>query len=141
MTLSTVSRALILLLITSTVACAQEPAELSKYLTNNLYCEKNSDCAIREGACGDMPMNIYFDNQPLIDAAAEVRCLPPVPYTHPRCEKNQCVADKVGSAEEQIPEPAPDPGVACTMEAKLCPDGSAVGREGPNCEFAKCPGE
>jgi len=32
-------------------------------------------------------------------------------------------------------------GVACTMEAKLCPDGSAVGRTGPNCEFAPCPGE
>lgn len=32
-------------------------------------------------------------------------------------------------------------GVACTMEAKLCPDGSAVGRIPPDCEFAKCPGE
>jgi len=29
--------------------------------------------------------------------------------------------------------------VACTQEAKLCPDGSAVGRTGPNCEFAACP--
>jgi len=29
--------------------------------------------------------------------------------------------------------------IACTMEAKLCPDGSAVGRTGPNCEFAPCP--
>lgn len=29
--------------------------------------------------------------------------------------------------------------VACTMEAKLCPDGSYVGRTGPNCEFAACP--
>lgn len=28
---------------------------------------------------------------------------------------------------------------ACTMEAKLCPDGSTVGRSGPNCEFATCP--
>lgn len=28
---------------------------------------------------------------------------------------------------------------ACTMEAKICPDGSAVGRTGPNCEFAECP--
>jgi hypothetical protein len=27
----------------------------------------------------------------------------------------------------------------CTMEAKLCPDGSSVGRTGPNCEFAACP--
>lgn len=29
---------------------------------------------------------------------------------------------------------------ACTMEAKICPDGSAVGRSGPNCEFAVCSG-
>ena len=28
---------------------------------------------------------------------------------------------------------------ACTMEAKLCPDGSNVGRTGPNCEFSLCP--
>jgi hypothetical protein len=28
---------------------------------------------------------------------------------------------------------------ACTAEAKICPDGSAVGRQGPNCEFAPCP--
>ena len=27
----------------------------------------------------------------------------------------------------------------CTMEAKLCPDGSTVGRTGPNCEFTACP--
>lgn len=31
--------------------------------------------------------------------------------------------------------------IVCTMEAKLCTDGSAVGRTGPNCEFAKCPEE
>lgn len=34
---------------------------------------------------------------------------------------------------------APGEGQACTMEAKLCPDGSYVGRTGPNCEFAECP--
>jgi len=34
------------------------------------------------------------------------------------------------SQEEQI---------ACTMEAKLCLDGSYVGRTGPKCEFAECP--
>lgn len=28
---------------------------------------------------------------------------------------------------------------ACTQEAKLCSDGSSVGRTGPNCEWAKCP--
>lgn len=32
-----------------------------------------------------------------------------------------------------------DKPVACTAEAKLCPDGSAVGRVGPDCEFSACP--
>lgn len=35
---------------------------------------------------------------------------------------------------EQVPAP-----IACTEEAKICPDGSAVGRTGLNCEFAACP--
>lgn len=29
--------------------------------------------------------------------------------------------------------------IACTQEAKICPDGSSVGRVGPNCEFEICP--
>jgi hypothetical protein len=29
--------------------------------------------------------------------------------------------------------------IACPMDARLCPDGSYVGRIGPNCEFAACP--
>ncbi len=31
--------------------------------------------------------------------------------------------------------------VACTMEAKLCSDGSYVSRIPPDCQFAACPGE
>lgn len=32
------------------------------------------------------------------------------------------------------------PGVtACPEDAKICPDGSAVGRSGSNCEFDPCP--
>jgi hypothetical protein len=27
----------------------------------------------------------------------------------------------------------------CPMDAKMCPDGSSVGRQGPRCEFAPCP--
>jgi len=30
---------------------------------------------------------------------------------------------------------------ACTAEALVCADGTAVGRTGPNCEFAPCPDE
>ena len=32
-----------------------------------------------------------------------------------------------------------DAQIGCTMEAKLCSDGTAVGRSGPRCEFAPCP--
>lgn len=28
---------------------------------------------------------------------------------------------------------------ACTQEVMVCPDGTSVGRVGPNCEFATCP--
>ena len=45
---------------------------------------------------------------------------------------------------DAIPNPAPDAGEGqgqrmCTMDAKICPDGTGVGRTGPNCEFAACP--
>lgn len=33
----------------------------------------------------------------------------------------------------------PEEQVACTMEALVCPDGSSVGRAGPECRFAACP--
>jgi len=40
----------------------------------------------------------------------------------------------------QIKSQAPSGEIkACTMEAKICPDGSSVGRSGANCEFAPCP--
>lgn len=42
-------------------------------------------------------------------------------------------------SEEQTPIVGPIYPRACTMEARVCPDGSAVGRSGPNCEFAPCP--
>ncbi|NYZ78916.1 serpin family protein [Candidatus Micrarchaeota archaeon] len=32
-----------------------------------------------------------------------------------------------------------NPPQGCTQEARVCPDGSAVGRVGPNCTFAPCP--
>lgn len=34
--------------------------------------------------------------------------------------------------------PATGAQTACTLEARICPDGSSVGRTGPNCEFAAC---
>lgn len=44
-------------------------------------------------------------------------------------------------AKKDTAQPDDVNGTACTEEAKVCPDGSAVGREGPDCEFAACPGD
>ncbi|MBX3226120.1 MAG: hypothetical protein KIT84_28895 [Labilithrix sp.] len=38
------------------------------------------------------------------------------------------------------PDAGEPPLKACTMDAKMCPDGTSVGRVGPSCEFAPCPG-
>jgi hypothetical protein len=35
-----------------------------------------------------------------------------------------------------LPTPAP---IACTLDAKICPDGTSVGRIPPKCEFEVCP--
>ncbi len=40
------------------------------------------------------------------------------------------------NTQEVVVEETP---VACTQEAKICPDGSSVGRTGPKCEFTACP--
>jgi len=43
----------------------------------------------------------------------------------------------VGIAVARLPQKT----IACTLEAKICPDGTVVVRVGPHCEFALCPGE
>lgn len=43
------------------------------------------------------------------------------------------------TSNKQNPQTTTSKSQGCTQEAKLCPDGSSVGRTGPNCEFALCP--
>lgn len=49
--------------------------------------------------------------------------------------------EKKGDQTEQPKEPPVDEPVFCTMDAKMCPDGSFVGRVPPDCRFAPCPAE
>lgn len=51
------------------------------------------------------------------------------------------MTDRPLFAEPTVPPPYPDDAVMCTMDAKICPDGSSVGRIPPSCEFSPCPGE
>lgn len=37
------------------------------------------------------------------------------------------------------PSQPKEPVIACTADAKVCPDGSSVGRKGPACQFEACP--
>jgi hypothetical protein len=60
------------------------------------------------------------------------------------CEFAPCPGDS--GADPALPvEGEPEDGdgcaIPCTKDAKICPDGSAVGREGSDCEFAPCPDE
>ena len=48
------------------------------------------------------------------------------------------VAVVVIRAKSSITSPTPIQ-TACTEEAKLCPDGTYVGRTGSQCQFSKCP--
>lgn len=66
----------------------------------------------------------------------------PIMESYPR----QCNADGNNFVEDIDPIQEPwqedeEEAVFCTMDAKACPDGSYVGRQWPNCEFAPCPGE
>jgi hypothetical protein len=53
--------------------------------------------------------------------------------------KNTSVNDISSDNPIVVALPSPNQGVVCTLDAKICPDGSSVGRVGPNCEFERCP--
>ena len=64
-------------------------------------------------------------------AETEDMCPPtPAPTRVDVCDLEPCLS--------VTPKPTSGKQVFCTQDAKLCPDGSYVGRTGPNCEF-KCP--
>jgi phage shock protein PspC (stress-responsive transcriptional regulator) len=65
-----------------------------------------------------------------------------------RDDSNESIIIEMQPSAEETGEATPPPSnpqslpntepVVCTMDAKMCPDGSFVGRSGPNCEFV-CP--
>ena len=51
------------------------------------------------------------------------------------CNDCSCTADGITCTERACGGSTP---VGCSLEAMQCPDGTYVGRTGPNCEFAPC---
>jgi hypothetical protein len=78
------------------------------------------------------PELLRSDNR-ITDFEACVAAGYPVAESYPR----QCRTSDGRVFVEEIEEE----GTFCTLDAKLCPDGSYVGRVPPSCEFAPCPGE
>ncbi len=46
-----------------------------------------------------------------------------------------CLISTAACADRMVAEPVR----GCTKEAKVCADGSSIGRSGPDCAFASCP--
>jgi len=87
-----------------------------------------------------------FPNSCLIGACG---CSPASSHQVKTCEcgqgkcfdGNSCVSASrfPGNGNSGTGDSQKNGGAQCTMEAKVCPDGTSVGRTGPNCEFAPCP--
>ena len=56
-------------------------------------------------------------------------------------EQEYVLPEEQGEGVVQRDVAGEDAYTSCTDEAMLCPDGSVVGRTGPDCAFAPCTGE
>lgn len=95
----------------------------------------------------DPNSNVQIEVMPYSNPYGNGRYVQTAPGDHPEYEDPTVDSSYDPNNSDPIVPPhssdeptALDEPVACTMEAKVCPDGSYVGRTGPNCEFAPCPG-
>jgi len=98
---------------------------------------------------------LIYSNTDVVDGAADVisdvgmKTLRDNIYRRLGLQKEMNIIDVVDQLAKapQVPvSPPPHTSTSseqtiCTLDAKVCPDGTAVGRTGPTCEFAACPGE
>ncbi len=123
------------------IACAVVPPQEipkekpeSEFLKNPSFCNVDADCT-----CGGIDTNtddcfvgnkLYSSKYVDLSRDCPDFCTGIAAHLETRCMENVC---------QNVPREGWNQPVACTEEAKLCPDGTAVGRVGPDCEFAPCP--
>jgi len=114
------------------LAACEVAGPRNDFLSNPTFCNVDADCT-----CGgiDAKTNDCFIGNKLYSSKYVDLSIPCPDFCSgiagnlvTRCIDNKCQATTARP-------------IACTLEAKVCPDGSAVGRTGPNCEFEPCPGE
>jgi len=124
-------------------ACAvvprtQEPSKPSgsQFSENPSFCNVDADCTC--GGIDKNTQNCFVGNKLYasknVDSSRDCPdfCTGIAGHLETKCVSNEC---------KNIPRADWNQPKACTEEAKVCPDGSAVGRTGPNCEFAPCPSD
>ena len=84
-----------------------------------------------------LAMTVYLKNETKLNSIKNFEDCQQAGYPIAESYPEQCYLPDGRSFTREIQ----DGGVMCTMDAKECPDGSYVGRTGPNCEFVPCPGE
>lgn len=84
------------------------------------------------------PVICQSDTQICPDGSAVMRILPSCTFAPCPVLENS-PTPPVSSNAKVTPIHRGGTASVCTMEAKICPDGTAVSRSGPRCEFAPCP--
>src|SRR5574342_37522 len=108
----------------------------NQFLENAAFCNVDADCTC--GGIDPKTDNCFVGNKLYASKNVDMSrdcpdfCTGIAGHLETKCVAHEC---------KNVPRPGWNQPKACTEEAKLCPDGSAVGRTGPNCEFAPCPGE
>lgn len=95
--------------------CVAPPSDDEPTECERMGCDKDPCCSCNNG----MPM--------MMGCAAPPRC---ANGREARPAPGQCCAGPSDCEDEPVP---------CQKDARVCPDGSSVSREGPNCEFPECP--
>ncbi len=111
------------------VACASPvPKESSKD-----FCSADAECVC--GGIDKETNDCFVGNKQYADKNVDMsRDCPDFCTGIANMFETKCVSNKCQNVRKAEPEL-----VACTADAKICPDGSGVGRVPPNCEFAPCP--
>jgi flagellar basal body-associated protein FliL len=80
--------------------------------------------------------HISKERNPFVTTPSKI----PTPFFTPFPTASASNAASQTAKVTQPPTPTEASMKACTMDAKMCPDGKTfVGRSGPNCEFIACP--
>lgn len=115
----------------------QEPSKSgNQFLESASFCNVDADCTC--GGIDKITQNCFVGNKLYASKNVDMSkdcpdfCTGIAGHLETKCVDHVC---------SNVPRPDWNKPTACTMDAKVCPDGSAVGRTGPNCEFAPCPGD